>query len=557
MTPLFGILLSLVVLTTLLLVASWLRRDLGAESSRKLVHLGCGGLALSFPWLFNGAAGVLAACGLGAGVLATIPRVGLVPQRIKDVIAGVERASVGEFYFPLAVVVVFALSEGDHTLYLIPLAILTLADTAAAMIGSRYGTTSYRAWRGTKSLEGSLAFFVVSLVTTYALVLVLTDLPASDRWLLAIAIALATTLTEALASGGADNLAVPVVAFVVLYLSERAGGSAWSAGLLLGLTATFLLKQRGDTENGIRSWAGRMKIYLAEMFPLPLRVVTAAVYVLGVTSMVRLGLGVDTSLWTRATLVGVGGVFCHLLLLRLMDELKDVEVDRELFADRPLPAGRVRETDIRLAMALAAVAFVVVNLAVVSAIGPAILLLFYSFLMFRFFFAPVLLREKLLLNLATHNPVVALVVIYLTALAVADHGRTLLDLDASSWLGLVAYFWPATLAWEIARKIRSRQEEDAYVTYSKIFGMRRAVAVVAAVQLLSVVVGIHFHRSLDLSWVFLAVLGLAFAISLTGLLRFACRPCPSTSQLRPWAEAFLFGVLAAPLLEHFIAGRAG
>ena len=45
------------------------------------------------------------------------------------------------------------------------------SDTAAAVLGSRYGLTHYRSMSGRKSIEGSVAFFVVTLAITYCLLL--------------------------------------------------------------------------------------------------------------------------------------------------------------------------------------------------------------------------------------------------------------------------------------------------------------------------------------------------------------------------------------------------
>ena len=51
---------------------------------------------------------------------------------------------MGEFYFPVAVAVVFVLARGDTLLYLIPVLTLTVADSVGALIGVRYGFARYQ-----------------------------------------------------------------------------------------------------------------------------------------------------------------------------------------------------------------------------------------------------------------------------------------------------------------------------------------------------------------------------------------------------------------------------
>ncbi len=559
MNAISGVALAVGVVAALMVVAACLRKriDLDPETARKIVHVGSGVLAMSFPWLFTSPYPVAVACGVSAVALVVIRHTSVFPRQVKEVLGSVDRGSSGEFYFPLAVALLFPLSRGDLALYLIPVCILTFSDTAAAVLGSRYGITHYRALSGRKSIEGSLAFFVVTLAVTCCLLLLFTGIDGFDLLLIAALVALVTTLAEAIATGGTDNLAVPLIAFLFLFLSLGEYESApWiQGGVIAGLGIALVILQRRGPESDRPRYLRRMWMYLSEMFPVPLRVATAVLYVLGIASMVRLVLGLQTSLVTAYTLLGVWTLFLHLLILRLMDELKDIDVDRELFPHRPVPSGRVGIGDIKSGLALATVAFIVPNLGVPAVMWMALALLAYSFLMFRFFFIPDLLRENLLLNLATHNPVVAVGLIYLMALVGVEHGLTLADVDWRLVLLLIAFFWPPTFAWEIARKIRSEEEEDDYVTYSQIFGRRRALLVVAGAQSVSLFVGIHFYVRFQLSGLFLIVLVGAYICAQWGHLRFAMRPDPRTSRLQPYAEGFLFGVLAASLLEYLLGSN--
>ena len=69
---------------------------------------------------------------------------------------------MGSFTFPSQSAILFALARGDKLLYSIPILVLTFADAVAAVLGERYGTVAYEGIGGTKSLEGSVAFFTVA-----------------------------------------------------------------------------------------------------------------------------------------------------------------------------------------------------------------------------------------------------------------------------------------------------------------------------------------------------------------------------------------------------------
>jgi len=110
--------------------------------------------------------------------------------------------------------------------YIIAAGILPMAygDSTASLVGERLGRTKYKVF-ATKSLEGSVTMFLVSFAS-FTLSLVFFSLLYSfsfvERILSALAVALVTTVAEALSPMGADNLAVP--AFGALIFLLLAGG---------------------------------------------------------------------------------------------------------------------------------------------------------------------------------------------------------------------------------------------------------------------------------------------------------------------------------------------
>jgi 4-hydroxybenzoate polyprenyltransferase len=255
----------------------------------------------------------------------------------------------------------------------------------------------------------------------------------------------------------------------------------------------------GDREPG---FSGRMKVYLGEMYPVPQRLAIWAIYCLTfVTFLARLH-GLSPLLLSPYTASSIVAIFFFGLILRLMDELKDREVDRELFRDRPLPSGRVCERDIKISLAVAMGCFLLVNAWMGKAFVMALVLLGYSLLMFKFFFIPGILKRYFLLNLATHNPVTALMLLHVVFIFSVEQGLPLGQVKWPATILLIVMYWSMLFAREIARKIRSREEENAYVTYSQILGRKGAVLVAAGAQTGTFLVVLYLTRRLSLSPVF-------------------------------------------------------
>jgi len=296
-----------------------------------------------------------------------------------------------------------------------------------------------------------------------------------------------------------------------------------------------------------RGFEKRMGIYLAEMYPLGSRLGAAALLYLAFTIMLARIHGLSLTRLSVWTAIGTWDVFAILLILRLMDELKDRDVDRRLFPHRPLPSGGVREGDIAFSLGLVNILYVAANIPAGRAFWTAAGLLAYALLMFHYFFVPGRMRRLLLLNLATHNPFIPLLLLHLIVLFAVQMD---LPLRAVRWMPallLVAMFWPMSFAWEISRKIRSREEENDYVTYSRILGRPGAVALAAGAQTLTFGLAVYLFRSLSMSGIFLGLAAAGYALVLWGHARFLLQPCPRTSRLKPYAQIYIIMVLAAVL----------
>ncbi len=217
----------LIALTTLGLGLWWVHRHWSVHSEllRKAMHVGTGLICLSLPSLFATPWPVLVLAAISASVLGILRLLPSDGGGIAAVLHGISRRSAGELYFPLSVVTLFLLSHDDTLFYVIPVLVLTLADAVAALVGLRYGLFRYRTEEGYKSVEGSIAFFIVAFLAVHVPLLLFTDTGRLESLLLGTVIGLLVMMLEAVAWRGLDNLFVPLGTWALLTSYQNAPAS--------------------------------------------------------------------------------------------------------------------------------------------------------------------------------------------------------------------------------------------------------------------------------------------------------------------------------------------
>ena len=133
-------------------------------------------------------------------------------------------------------------NEHRLILYVVPLLLLAVADVVAALAGLRHGRHRYGVLGGSKSLEGSGGFLLASFLCSLVPLFLTAEIAPVRAVLIAAVLSTSTTLLEAAAAKGLDNLLLPVVGYILLrnFLD-------WSALALLGslllivLTAAILV----------------------------------------------------------------------------------------------------------------------------------------------------------------------------------------------------------------------------------------------------------------------------------------------------------------------------
>jgi len=276
----------------------------------------------------------------------------------------------------------------------------------------------------------------------------------------------------------------------------------------------------------------RIKLYLREQFP-PLLQVPVALLSFSAGYLILF----SQPTITANSLLGALTVFSLLLTLRLSDELKDELADREYFPERALPRGAVDQDDLK---ALLSACLLVIITANAWLPAPRLWVFFvlvpYTLLMRHWFFLRKYIAGNLLLALATHNPIVPVITVYVYLLALQDGAKALSGLHFSLF---IAAFWLPSLAWELGRKIRAPNAEDRYQTYSRILGTKLACLSVLLAQAGAIALLFILRVSLSVPMGTFFFLGIAWSASALAQRRFLRTLPEGPAPLRSAVELFL------------------
>ncbi len=234
------------------------------EATRKMFHAGSGALTLTFPFLFRDVWPVLLLTGASALLIASVKFLPALQARLGRVANRVERPTLGELYFPVAVALLFWLTRAeDPLLFVIPMLMLTLADATCALVGERYGMTPYQG--ANKSLEGSVAFVIVAFFCVHVPLLVWSAAGRSESLLIAATLALLVMLLEGSAWQGLDNLFIPIGGYFLLrrYMSLDATALASRLAVTVILLVLVIIARRRMTLADDSLVAGTFLCYVA------------------------------------------------------------------------------------------------------------------------------------------------------------------------------------------------------------------------------------------------------------------------------------------------------
>lgn len=203
------------------------------------------------------------------------------------------------------------------------------------------------------------------------------------------------------------------------------------------------------------------------------------------------------------TAVAAVTLFVSLLLLRALDDIRDLDYDRRFHPERPLAAGVVRAGDLAVLYGVGVVALGLLNAAWPWRAGILLVQLAYAagaLLVYRRWRRPS--ADKLFTSLLVSLPAPVLLHLYLYAGYLDEAGHR------ADRYGLVAVAVVVLAAGhpELAGKI-TRTPEAGERTYVTTFGLPMTVALALAVPVLAVCLLAGFSQAPD-GWTFVAVLPL-------------------------------------------------
>jgi phosphatidate cytidylyltransferase/phytol kinase len=226
-------------------------RGLGAETTRKLVHVGSGLLALALPLVFDSAWPVVALALAFTLVLLLSARLGRL-----GAIHAIERRSLGAFLYPSAIALTFLRAHQDLPLYAVAILALAFGDAAAALVGQRLGYHRTSIWGQVRSLEGSLAALLVAGGLTVAC-LALAGWGFLAATVVGLLVGLLVALAEAASPRGTDNLTVPLAALAALQAESLPLESVLLVGAAMALLMLGLLQPTRGVRAAWESFHGR------------------------------------------------------------------------------------------------------------------------------------------------------------------------------------------------------------------------------------------------------------------------------------------------------------
>lgn len=198
--------LAMMAVFVLLVFAEKIQKyeHLNPEVSRKFVHITVGSFVAFWPFFIPDDM-IYAICVAFIVVILFTRMSGLFPS-----IHRVPRKTWGDILFPVGIAGTLFLAD-DPWIFTAAILHLSLADGFAALIGERYGkNNAYKILGYKKTLAGNMAFFLISMSITAALVWFNPGSFSMIATSVLIIVPIFTTTIESLAVRGSDNILVPI-----------------------------------------------------------------------------------------------------------------------------------------------------------------------------------------------------------------------------------------------------------------------------------------------------------------------------------------------------------
>ena len=246
-----------------------------------------------------------------------------------------------------------------------------------------------------------------------------------------------------------------------------------------------------------KSFWRRIWIYSLEMFPvlIYLPYIIALYVCLNFTTQAMTSHSITIDIYS---IVGMISAFFIMLQMRTYDDLKDIDIDKDLFPDRATPRGAVLKSDIVKISIFSFIVLLIVNIGFApKTLSVFAIMMLYTVLTFKWFFAEKYHREHIFFTMITHQPIPYMINFYLIHTALAS-GGTYESFTLNHFAILLLFSLPVT-AWESSRKIRALGNETDYETFSMVFGCRPATLIPFVSLLITLGISIYIGSNLGFS----------------------------------------------------------
>lgn len=213
MNNILGIIISFIYIAILMIAAKYFEK-FDKEASRKFIHI-----LLANWWLIAMAFFDNIICALIPPIAFTIINFISYKWNVIKVMERNEESQdgLGTVYFAFSLIPLVVLSYGIANNALIGLVgffIMTYGDGFAAIVGKTIKSKEYKVFGCTKTIAGSLAIFIISLIITISVFIY----SNTQYWVIkSLLISIVATILEAISAKGTDNITVPIITSLITY----------------------------------------------------------------------------------------------------------------------------------------------------------------------------------------------------------------------------------------------------------------------------------------------------------------------------------------------------
>lgn len=290
-----------------------------------------------------------------------------------------------------------------------------------------------------------------------------------------------------------------------------------------------------------RFFFARIRIYLLEMYP-PRNIVFGLLFFMSAWCGIDLLSLSDHGRFFPSKIVLFSGAVTiplFLLLLRIMDELKDCETDPVHFPDRSVSRGDVHIADLKILGGFIVAFLFILNLFFTHSTFIFLFIFGYACFMYKYFFFKELISKNILTAMLTHNPISYLFFLYVVSIY-KNNMRAAIPIGKVLFLGTV-FLW-SSLSWEIARKIKRPEDETAYQTYSKVLGFRLSLVIPIVLSGASIAVITYLYFDMVIGFILLCMIAVYLFMVMTFVSYYNKQPV--LFSLKTTTEIFIVNIQA-------------